>query len=193
MGKVETFTTSLKEGNVALLRNRLPTKHESFLVFTTAFVIIYSWSTLAFFNYLPGWMLFLDTWTIAGIFAYSQVFALFESLLALLFLVVVAAALPGRLFRERFVAQGAVIVFLAAAGAIILQVTREIPLWPSKTLIFGILAFLLMVGILSWFVGKYESIKAGIEKLIDRLVLLFYVYAPFVAISFVIIMLRNIF
>lgn len=51
------------------------------MVFTLIFVILYSWSTLAFFNYLPSWLLFLDGWTIAGIFAYSQVFALFESLL----------------------------------------------------------------------------------------------------------------
>lgn len=178
---------------MAFLKNRLPTKHEGFLVFITAFVVIYVWSTLAFFNYLPGWMLFLDAWTIAGIFAYSQVFALFESLLVLLILLVIAAALPGRLFRDRFVAQGAAIVFLAAAGAIFLQVTREIPLWPSRRLIFGILAFLLAAGILSWLVDKYEPIQTGIEKLIDRLVLLFYVYAPFVVLSFVIILLRNIF
>ena len=134
---------------MTLLKNRLPSRQEILVIFALAFVIVYSWSTLMFFNYLPGWLLFLDSWTIAGIFAYSQVFAFFESLVVLAGLVLVAAVLPPRIFRDRFVAQAAAIVVLAAAAAVVLHLLREVPLWPSKRLLFGLLAYLL-ASALAW-------------------------------------------
>lgn len=175
------------------LMNRLPTRREAFLVFTVMFVVIYSWSVISFFNYLPGWMLYLDGWTIAGVFAYSQVFTLFESLLALGLLVLVAALLPRRLFRERFVAQGVAAFLLAAACAAALHFTGTIPLWPSKRLIFGAAAYLLGVAAAGLALHKFTRIKALIESLVDRLVVLVYLYLPLVAVSAVIILVRNVF
>ncbi|HZW03639.1 MAG TPA: hypothetical protein VFF68_06920 [Anaerolineaceae bacterium] len=175
------------------LTRRLPTRREGLLIFTLVFVIVYSWSILSFFNYLPSWLLYLDGWTIAGIFAYSQVFALFESLLALAAVSAAAVVLPQRLFRERFVAQGVIVVLLAAAGAIALQVLKQVPLWPSKTLIAGLLAYLGAVAAASWWVRRHAALQAGIERLADRLVTLLYIYLPLVALSAVILLVRNIF
>lgn len=176
-----------------LLKNRLPSKREVLLIFALSFVLIYSWSTIMFFNYLPGWLLYLDGWTIAGIFAYSQVFALFESLLVLFGLLTIAAVLPRRLFRERFVPQGVVIVTLAAVGAVSLHVTKEVPLWPSKTLLFGLLVYLFGVVISTRMIEKNRRVKDGIEKLADRIVVLLYFYLPLVLLSMLIIVFRNVF
>ena len=176
----------------AWLRDRLPNRREGFLIFALAFVILYTWSTLSFFNCLPSWLLFLDGWTIAGIFAYSQVFVLFESLLVVAGLTAAAAVLPRRLFRERFVAQGAVIVLLAAAGAVALHLRKAVPLWPSKTLLGGLLLFFGAVAAASWWIDRRTGLRAAIENLVDRLTVLLYIYLPLVAISLAIVVIRNV-
>ncbi len=178
---------------MTVLKDRLPGRREIMPIFALCFVIIYSWSTLMFFNYLPSWLLFLDGWTIAGIFAYSQVFALFESLVVLTGLILVALVMPRSFFREWFVPQGTAAVLLATAGAILLHLLKEVPLWPSKRLLFGLALYLLAVAAASWAIRRYGPIRETIEKLADRLTVLLYVYLPFVALSAVIILLRNIF
>lgn len=178
---------------MTLLKDRLPGRREITLIFTLCFVIIYSWSTLMFFNYLPSWLLFLDGWTIAGIFAYSQVFALFESLVVLAALILVALVMPRGLFREWFVPQGTAAVLLATAGAIALHLAKEVPLWPSKRLLFGLALYLLAVAVASWAIRRYGQFREMIENMAERLTVLLYVYLPFVALSAAIILIRNIF
>lgn len=163
------------------------------LVFALCFVLVYSWSMLAFFNYLPGWLMYLDLWTIAGIFGYSQLFALVESGVIFLPLLLLSALLPSSFLRNRFASLGAVIVLLAAVAAAFLHFTRLLPLWPSKTLILGIFLYLSAVASASFMLNRYAGLRHRIETILDRVIVLLFLYLPFVVIGGIVVILRNLF
>lgn len=161
------------------------------LVFALCFTLVYAWSTLMFFNFLPGWILYLGAWSIVGIFAYSQIFALLESLVCLFVMLLLAFVLPSRLLRQRFAAKAAVLILLAAAMAITAHMTGVIPLWPSKKLIAVIIFYLFVSGAAVYLLDRYERLEQMVESGLERLRVLMFLYLPFVAAGVIILAVRN--
>jgi len=177
--------------SLAFLRDRLPPPREMLLVFGLCFTLVYGWSMLAFFNYLPGWMMYLNAWDILGLFAYNQVFALLESAAVFALLLLLSALLPVALLRRRFLSLGSVMLVLAAAGAVFLHFWGQVPLWPSKTLFLGLLAYLAAVGAAWLALRRFEGLERAIEAALDRVVLLLYLYLPLAALGVALVVVRN--
>lgn len=176
---------------MSVFKGRIPPQRELLPVFSLGFVLVYSWSILMFFNYLPGWLMYLNGWTILGIFAYGQVFALFESLVIFLLLILLALLLPGNWLRAHFVPQASLLLLIATAGALLVHSMGDVPLWPSKRLLLGLAGYLGLAVASALLLRRFPRFAGAVERAARRLVILLYLYLPLVLLSGVVVLLRN--
>lgn len=173
---------------VSTSTTRFPRRHEVVPVFATCAVPVFSWTIFWFLHRMPGWLPFLAPWRILGIFAYTQAFALLESLSILLVLILMAAILPVRLFRRKFVAVGTALMMSAAlwiaCGQIILiDNPNRLPLWAALALAFTLLSCVL--------VHRYPRLEQFLSSLADRLTVFLYLYVPLGLLGLVVVVSRN--
>ena len=95
------------------VRLRLPTKTDTWMLFLFCVFPLHLRAYLAFFYALPSYLLQMDIWDITGVLSYVLLFALIESVLFLAYILFINIALPKRLFRQHFLAQG--VLFMAAS------------------------------------------------------------------------------
>jgi len=103
------------------LRDRFPSKKEAWLVFSACIFALQVWSTIVFLYNFPSLILKANIWQIISVLGFTLVFAFLESLLLFGFLVLLAAVLPRKLFRERFVYLGARMALGITAFALLLN------------------------------------------------------------------------
>jgi hypothetical protein len=145
---------------------------------------------------MPAWLYHLNVWDLMGIFAYTQTLALLESVIILLFVTLLAAALPAKLLKDRFVAQGSMMVLVTSAFAIVAQSTTNIPFanvhCTSKRFILGVTLYLVSIAASFVLIRRYKRIERLIVALIDRFMLLMGFYMIISVCSTIIIIIRNI-
>ena len=166
-------------------------------MFAACAVPVHTWTTLLYFNQMPGWLVYLSTWDLIGTFAYVQMLALIESLTILLIMVLLAAILPARLFRKQFVAQGSVLAFLHLGWAIVIHLTGIKPWlsgnpWQSKKFLVGITAYLALVIVSYVLVVRYKRVQELVASFAERLLVLLYVYLPMGLFGIAIVIARNV-
>jgi hypothetical protein len=166
-------------------------------VFATCAVPIHSWSTLMFFNQMPGWLVYLNAWDLVGTFAYTQVFALLESVMGLLIVLLLGAILPGRVLRNKFAAQGSTLVSITLVFSIMAQYTQKFPFtrktpWNSGTFLLGAALYLASLGVSFALIHRYEWLEKFIKSFVERLTILLYVYIFTSFTSIIIVILRNV-
>lgn len=176
-----------------IFKQRIASKQEILLVFAACVVSVYSWSIIRFFDRLTGWLYFLNIWEILSIFAYTEAFALLESLLLLLGVILLALLLPRRFFRDRFVAHGTGIVLLSALWAVVAQYNDEaLRQWPLKILLFWLIVWLSTIAILFLLTQRYRRLEGALKSLSERFVVMLYLYIPLTILSLVIVVVRNV-
>jgi hypothetical protein len=88
------------------LKRRLPPKSETIHLFLGCVFLIHIWSILMFLRKVPAYLGRMDLETMLGVFAYTQIYALIESVMILFILVSVGILLPKRYFRDNFLSLG---------------------------------------------------------------------------------------
>jgi len=104
----------------------MPTKREILLLLMVCVLPIHFRSILIFFHSLPSFLLSTSVWDTIGIFSYVQVFSLLETVLIIAAFVFICASLPRKIFRNKFVAQGTIIIVLTTLWVIPLQYQTSI-------------------------------------------------------------------
>jgi len=178
---------------LATFRERLPAKQDLVRVFAACAFPIYSWAIFQFLERMTGWLYYLSIWEVLGIFAYTQVFALFETGVIFAGLTLLAWLLPPSLFRRRFVAVGMIVIVLAAAFAIVLHYQEKAlrALSPPLLAVIAAAAGVVSLAAYLWVRGS-ERIEQALCNLGDRLILFVYIYVPLSLVSIVVILVRNI-
>ncbi|MCB0111996.1 MAG: hypothetical protein KDE53_39000 [Caldilineaceae bacterium] len=151
---------------------------------------IFTWSLYYFFERLPAWLYYLDLWEIVGIFAYTQLFALVESVTILLTLALAAVLLPV-FFRGRFVAVGSVLVLFLAGIAMLVQREDNAlrALSPVPLLIAAAIA--LTLTLLLVLIYRRTRVQSLVEAFAERVSVLLYLYLPISLIGLVVVVIRN--
>jgi hypothetical protein len=153
---------------------------------------LYTWTLLNFFYEAPGWLMFLAPGEVMGILAYALGSTLLESLLILLLLVVLAVLLPGQWFRDRFVAQGTVLVLLVGLWSVVFQLiyasTRK---WDSDKMLLWSVLFLLSTVISALLVHRLKVLEKVVSALVERLTVFLYFYVPLGLLGLVVVAIRN--
>jgi len=135
----------------------------------------------------------MDTWTLAGTIAYTQAFALIESLLVMGLMVLMAIILPGKWYKERFVAQSSVAIILAAIASVLAHLYgQDWSMWNTRGFLtwLGILFCLILVA--SFLVARFKWLERGLEALAERLLILSSVYIAIGLVSLILVLIRNI-
>ena len=151
-----------------------------------------TWAIFAFFEKLPSWLLFLSFRDLVGLFAYTEFFALLESTMVLLAMILLGVILPGRFFRDRFAAQGSTIVLLSAAWGVKLQrEAHTIRSWPLKTFVLWSVLYLMSIGVAYLLIHRYERLEQYAIAFAERLTILLYIYVPLSLIGLLVVILLN--
>ncbi len=177
---------------MATFRSRLALNRDIVLVFAAIVFPVYSWSVLQILRLFPSWILRLSLWELVGIIAYTQAYALLESLLILIALVLLSAVLPARFFRKNFVAQGSLLVFLTAGWVIATHHNNQF--FPREIRVFLLWSaiYLVSVGVSFILIRRYERLDQIVNSLVERLTVFLYVYLPISLAAVIIVILRNI-
>ncbi|MGD9316669.1 MAG: hypothetical protein PVG56_07540 [Anaerolineae bacterium] len=163
------------------------------LVLACCMLLIFSWSILWFFQKMPGWLPFLPLWEVLSIFAYTQMFALLESLFVLLLLVLLAVILPPRFFRDSFVAQGSILLFIAAFWIILFQsIWFNVVEWAAGKLFLWFTLALLTVLISCFLVHRSKRLQRVLNAVADRISVFLYLYVPLGTLGLVVVIARNV-
>jgi hypothetical protein len=163
-------------------------------VFAACVFLIFSWSILWFFQRVPGWLPYLNVWDIAGILAYTQAFALLESLATLLVILLVAILLPARWCASAFTAYGGTLVLALGFWAALLQLIFDVVIadWTGLEFIgwFGLALVSIVVACV--LVRRSRRIARAIEGLLERLTIFLYIYVPLGLIGALVVLFRNV-
>jgi len=178
-------------GALAIFKNRFPSRQETILAFAACVFPIHAWAIYRTLSELPAWLQRLTLWDLIGAVAYTQVFALFESVGLLSILVFSSALLPARLFRHRFVAQSSTAVFLTSAWAVAIHFEL---IWPWEADIWSLLwlsAYLSLLAAGALLVHARPKFANGLVNLVERLMPLSFAYVALSMLSILVVILRN--
>lgn len=180
------------------LKNRVPTKREVSLLFSACLLLTHTWTILHFLNKVPSYMIRMSLFDLFGVFAYTQVSALLESILLLSFCVCVSIALPIRLFKDKFIAQGTVllsITFLWGAPAVYHSNIMEWQSWGPIADLMGIgLWSISYVAVICWLfvlIRRKKVFEEGIHAFVERSTVLSTLYLLVDVFSLSVVVCRN--
>jgi hypothetical protein len=180
------------------LKARLPTYRQSLPVFSTIIFIEFTWSLYRLFNQLPSWLFYMNLGEVLVLVAYVLVYALAESLLILVFLLVIAFLLPEKVFRRYFIPQGTLIALVIGAAAIYFQNNFSLLAdldsargWLAVGIALAVLLLLLLGSALIF--NRFKLPGRLITRLGEQMTIFFYIYAPISLLSLTIVLFRNIF
>jgi hypothetical protein len=167
---------------------RFPDTKHLYPVYGVIVTLIYGWSLYQFLWLLPSWLKFLSPGEIGAIAAYALVSDLFESLLILACLLLIAGLLPENWMRGDFVLRGG----LSALYILLLFVFvayNQIPYQQIKEYwIWSVLG----LGGLHLVAGKVRLIRKAIERLANGATLFLYLSLPLSALALLVVLIRNI-
>jgi hypothetical protein len=171
---------------LAIFRDRYRKQDLVQLFVLTAFPI-HVWMIINMLFDVPSWLLYLNTGEILGMVSYSFSFALFETMILYLPLILMGVILPRRWTKDRFVPLASVWLIAATLIAFVLQLSIEYD-WPKQLLLAGILPLLIGVSVFSL---RYPKIPLFVRTLALRLTVLTLVYIALDIVGLLIVIVRN--
>jgi hypothetical protein len=185
-----------KDGS-SWIRGRFPSRRDLFLAFMVCVVPVHIWTWILFFYKVPSYLLQLSISQTLGVFAYAQVFALFESAVLCGLIVLVAFLLPRRLFLDRFVPQAALCVFAITGWAISMQLSgmdfagSEAAVAEMRPALLGwTVGWLVALAALSAAMHYWKALQKWLWAFADRVVVLSGFFLLVDAICLVVVVLR---
>ena len=161
-------------------------------VYSVAVVIIYGWSILRFFWRLPSFLNYATAGEIGVIFSYLMTVNLLESLAVVSGPVVLSLILPQKWFFERFVTKSVLLVSLGLGYMVYIEshINTDEP-FPYTLFRWAPLVFLLIF-VLVFLLDRITFLTKILEVISDRLEVFLYISIPVSAVSFLVVLVRNI-
>jgi hypothetical protein len=169
---------------------RLPYFPDIVSVYSVIAFMLFAWSLLIFFWYLPSWLYFMSFGDLFAVFCYVMASSFFESLAFLLFLLLLSFFLPPKYLRDEFVARGTSIT-LCVIGLIMLNFRLNISNKFDISLPwFGVALFFAAVAG-SIFFTRLRPVRQALIWLSDRLIVFLYILIPLSLLSLLVVLVRN--
>ena len=153
---------------------------------------VVAWSAVhTLLDGLEGWSRQMRPWDVIGVVAYVQAFALVESIVVFLPLVLLSLALPPSWFRDRFVGLGVGIVYLSAAWFVLAQLNEDtLRTWGSRELLPWVTAYAASLLLLGVIIHRNPRLDVMIGSFVERVSVLASAYLVFLLAALVIVLLR---
>jgi hypothetical protein len=170
---------------------RFPSFSEIVPVYAVVAFMLFSWSILQFFWYLPSWLFFMRLGDLVGVFCYVMVSSFFEGLTFLCLLLLLSFSLPAKYLKDEFVVRGTSMA-ISAIGLLMLYFYFNI----SKTLNIPVvwygIAVILVTVVISFLSTKVRFMRQVLTWFSDRLTVFLYILIPLSVLSLFVIIVRNI-
>jgi len=142
---------------------------------------------------LPSWALRLGLFELVGVASYPLVFALLESILVGLFIILLSLVLPRKVLGVDFVTQAAIFIFFLAILSGLMHFSVEL-ISNFRMFTLGlILIIIIIASLFSYLAGRSMKYRNAVRNLLSRVNVLsgIYIFIDLVGLS--IILFRNIF
>lgn len=176
---------------MAIFKNRFPTKQNIYYLLLACVFPIHVWSLINVMREIPAWVLRLSIAEMFGVIAYAQLYALIDTLLIFLPLLLLSTILPASWFRNQFVAVGTAVVFITSAWFIYLHLNNWVIEGRETAVLaaWGVTYLLVIVGAYL-LIRRRDKVASGINNFVQRLSVLSILYLVVDVISIVIIFVR---
>ncbi|MEW5941807.1 MAG: hypothetical protein AB1750_19260, partial [Chloroflexota bacterium] len=141
---------------------------------------------------LPSWLYFMSISEILVGYAYDAIVNFLETLIVLALPLLLSLALPAAWYRDRFTSRSATIVILLLVALMKYVSTITALFTIPSGLALPILAGTLVTIFLAFLVGRVAFLRKIMEEIASRAVIFVYIFAPLTAISFIVVLIRNI-
>ena len=170
------------------ITQRLPALNQIYPVYGLIVLFTYGWSLLAFSWLLPSTIKYLTVGELAIMLAYQFYVVFIDSLLALLFTLLISIALPPKWFRDEFIARSSAVIICTLSLLAYLNYNKVAAehIWIYILIAIGLLVILLIL------IQRINLLKKIILNLADRSIIFMYLSVPLSAISMVVVLIRNI-
>jgi hypothetical protein len=176
-----------------LFRHRLPEQQEIMQVLGTTTFIVFGWSLGGFFYRFPSFLLGHDIGSLVGILGYMLSFALLETLLILVALILLCVLLPQKWFKEGFAYKGSVTVLIAALAMVQLQdLMGKLESLPERGILYqGLLFTLLITFALILVLQLVKPLQKILLEIVERMQIFAYIYLPLAVVGLLVVIVRN--
>jgi len=183
------------------LKSRMPARTDCTTVFNIVLFVVYGWSIRGFLFELPSFSLYFHMWDLSGIIFYMFAFALLESIIVTVGLVIAGIVLPANWFKEGFAYKGFLVILVSTAAAILFQYYYKIEIfqdlvrndssstWP---LLEGFVAAVFVLAALLWFFRNNSRSQDHLLALAEQFRIFAYIYVPLGLIGLMVVAVRNI-
>ncbi|MFZ5879639.1 MAG: hypothetical protein ACOY0R_09725 [Chloroflexota bacterium] len=174
------------------LKSRLPGRGEIVSVYAVLLFFLFSWATITFFWKFPAWLYYATLVEVAVFYLYTAVTEALEGLVYLAVLLLVCALLPAPFFKDRFLARGTIAALALPGWLVLIQYFIAYhDFGPGLALLA---ATLISGGLAALWMGlsiKFTAFERAARLLAERTPVFLYVYLPLAAVSFLIVLVRN--
>lgn len=178
---------------MGIFNRQLLSRQDLIYGFAISALPIHLWSIFVLLHEAPGWILRLSLWELIGAVAYTQAFALFESILLVLFLAALSLLIPAKLYRHKFIAQSTSFLLITTIWLILFRLFEDkIDAWGTAPLILLVLVYFVSLGIFTFLVLRSARFEKALIAFVQRASVLVFIYVMVDVISIFIIVFRNI-
>lgn len=177
---------------MAIFRERIPSNKDIFLAFASCAFPIYVWAIANLLREVPALILRLGAWDLVGVIAYTLSFALIESVLVLIMLLLLSVVFPAKFIRDKFVVFSTVIVFIASIWFELAHIF-DLVIWQEGEIKCISSAIILIPCITGIYLAvlRSERVIIIIENLVERISVLMFFYLTVTLLFTLIMIIRN--
>jgi hypothetical protein len=162
-------------------------------VYAVIAVMLSAWTITAFLWKLSAWLLILNLGEIFAVFSYGMAMNLIESLVVLLFLLILCVVLPSHFLRDQFIVRGTILSF-GIIGSLLAVVGLHMVFGMQLgfMVLVGPLAVIMMTTLLLYYSSEKRFIPTSILWITDRLIIFLFILLPLFVILSLFTIFRNI-
>lgn len=169
---------------------RLPKTDQILPVYAVGVTFVFSWTIItAIKEMLSNWSLYFNVTNILGLFAYEMAGAFLESLLLIIFLLMIGFILPRKLFLDKFVYRGT---------SLVISVLVTLMYYYTQTPVGDALKNMNRLGVFFVFIFAFivlgelfQVVDRSVKFIADSCIIFLYIYLPISFISILTIIFRN--
>ena len=176
----------------AWFKNHMPDFQQILAVYGIVVLIVYGWTIYWYLWKLPSWLYFMSLSEILTVLAYAMVVNFLESLIVIALPLALSLLLPVQWFRDKFTAEGATLVFilLVLLMQYVTLITALVGIPPGISV--KILSAVLGTVVAVFLVAKVAFLRKMVDEIANRAVIFVYIFVPLTAVSFLVVVIRNV-
>ncbi len=148
---------------------------------------------LSFLDAFPGFALRFSLWDLLGMASYTLAYVLFESLVILLPVILLAVILPSWILRDHFFARGSALVFISAIWMMFANYQRaDLAGGHTAQYIVALALYVLSLVLAFILFERFKRIDQVMQTVMKNLAVLAYFYVALACLGIIIIIIRNV-